>query len=440
VRVAAGDHKVTVTKAGFAPFERTVQVAGGASVDVDASLEHEKRTGHLTVHERKNQAVRVIVDGVDVGPAPWEGDVDPGAHDVALRSSSLSAPSQHVEVPRGATITVEADATTPLAKLDVHTADRQGFILLDGKPLAEGSYTGDVPAGTHALSVAREGYERYEKRITVPEGGTYSEAVTLHKPASAAPSEDLSIPGTGIYGGFGLSGALLVSGTGNELETSCANLGASSCDTPKALGAGLWGYFGYAWNPIGIEILAGGMYDEATPTAHFTNDPTQANSSANALVVGPPRDEQFQLVRAGGIAALRLRGAMEWTKVRATLAAGFGGAFKELFLIRQSTTTKTTPQLTDRFVPDALNYLAPALSVDGSIQYRATPNTALVLGFYLWLENAGNGARTPGDTTRTLSAGSGSNAAPAPIATPPYLFASGTQAFFGPYLGMQFGP
>jgi hypothetical protein len=41
LRIAVGDHKIKLGKAGFKPWERTLTVGAGATATVDATLEKE---------------------------------------------------------------------------------------------------------------------------------------------------------------------------------------------------------------------------------------------------------------------------------------------------------------------------------------------------------------------------------------------------------------
>jgi hypothetical protein len=68
-------------------------------------------------------------------------------------------------------------------------------------------------------------------------------------------------------------------------------------------------------------------------------------------------------------------------------------------------------------------YAAPAITIEGSVNWRVAPSTALSLGLIFWGENAGSGvllgAQPLTGEVRALS---------------------GTQAFLMPFLGVELGP
>jgi hypothetical protein len=433
--VAAGAHKVRVTRAGFAPFEQTTSVAAGAAVAVDVSLSREARRGRLSVKEKDGKPTRVVIDGLDVGAAPWEGDVDPGAHDVLLRSSAAASTPQRVEVQAGKASSIELAAVAALSHLEITTSDPHAILFLDGKALAEGSFKGDVAPGDHMLAVTKEGFERYEKRLSLAPQGTEAIDVKLQKAGTpAASGVEPARGGGGLYGGFGLLGIGLSGGTGNELDTRCTELGATSCDRPMPLGGGLFGYFGYAFDPVGFELMAGGEFDQNRPTAHFAGD--SGASYGNPAVNGPARTEEFTFLRAGGFGAVRVRLNIDSTKFRVSVAGGVGLAMKHVVLVER-TATSLDGALKDVYAPPGQTYVSPAVNVDLSAQWRITPATALALGLFAWIESASfTDVRAPGDLNRYMGGATGRAA----IVTPPYQLASGAQVFLGPYLGMQFGP
>ena len=438
-RVTSGAHKVAVAKEGFVPFEQGVDVGSNAKAIVDVTLQREPKTGHVVVKEKTGQAIRVSIDGVDVGPAPYEGDVEPGTHEVGGKSASLTAPKAVVEIARGKTAEIELAASAFIARLEVRTSDNKGFVLLDGKPMAEGSFAGEVSVGPHVIAVSREGYERYEKRVNLEDKQTLVETVTLKQTGSTlASSRSVEAERTfeGIYGGFNLAFYAMPGGSKNSVESSCDALGASTCDAPTPIGGGLNGYIGYSFNPIGFELFLGGMADIVEPVAHFDG---VKGSAINPLIAAPARDEKFRFVRGGGLGALRVRASFQSAKFRLSAAGGVGLGYKKIAMQR---TTDATDGSGARnvTVSDAKGYLSPGISLDLSVQYRVTQTVSLSLGALLWLENAGTSARTTASDERLGSVNPANPQVPSPLATPEYDMANGSQIFVGPYLGMQFGP
>ena len=163
VRVLTGTHPVHITKAGFTPFDANAEVAADGKAVIDATLAPVATQGHVVVHSWGTDPLRVIVDGVDVGATPWEGDLAPGSHSIAGRSSSSSAEAQTVDIAAGSKTAIDLVASDTAAHVNITTSDGKGVIYLDGVVKGEGTFTGDIAPGPHSVVVSRDGYQRYEK-------------------------------------------------------------------------------------------------------------------------------------------------------------------------------------------------------------------------------------------------------------------------------------
>jgi len=345
--------------------------------------------GHLVVKAKAGRPTRVLVDGVDRGQAPWEGDVAPGPHVVSIGGAPPGAAAQHVDVEAGGTVAVLLDAGVATA------LDRAG----DG----EGH-------GPRTAAVASP--------PSVPGGG-----------------DRRARPPGGIYGGLGLVGRFEPAGAGSSLDTSCPELGATGCTAQAPRGGGIAGYVGYTWNPVGLELFVAGAFDEASPQASYSG---QIAPGENPFLATPARTEAFTIYRGGGLVAIRARVTTETRYFRASLAAGVGAAYAQM-LMRRTTTANDGTQAADLFTPGTTSYVSPALAVDGTVSLRIGGAVALAVGVYVWVENAGGNAATPPDPQRCFGSCS-LGPATVPLPTPSYQLASSTQVFVGPYLGLQFGP
>jgi hypothetical protein len=393
--------------------------------------------GHVVVHATGAQPVRVVIDGIDVGATPWEGDLPAGPHQIAGRSSTGTAPAQAVDVVGGGRSSIDLAVSSTAAHVQVRTSDGKGLIYLDGVVKAEGAFSGDVPPGPHTVVVTREDYKRFEKTLTLQDQQIWAETVTLEAQVSLKNLLVKSSEGglEGFYSGFGLLGLFGVGGMGSELETSCNTLGAASCNTPSPNGGGLFGYAGWTWNPVGFELFGAFTADQVKQSAHF--NATMATAS-NPLST-PGRDEDFTIGRVGGIIAARARATMQWEKLRGTIAGGVGLAVKNMGVQRVATATDMSGA-TDKFTAGGAVYFGAALSVEAAVHYRVTPAIAISVGLEMLADSASMGGTTavgpqPGHALVTSNM-----QVVTPIPTPQYNLATGAQVFLGPFVGMIFGP
>lgn len=440
LRLPVGPHRVRVTKDGFLPFDQAPNVAAGATTNVPVKLEAAGTKGRISVKEKTGKPIRVLVDGVDMGDAPWSGEVEAGPHDVSGKSGALMAAPEKVTVERGKTREVELSASSTVATLKLNTSDGKGLIYLDGKLVGEGTFTSDIPAGTHALKVTRDGYDPFEEQIELKDKETLARSITL-KLSSKIETGAVQKEGQrleGIYGGFGLLMTFLPGGMGSSMQKTCEDAKPprelGSCDGEGgAIGGGLNGFIGYHWDPVGVELFAGAQYDQSSPTMNW-------NASSNDPGIGPDpaRKEEFNIHRIGGFGIMRVRLTFQGEKLRFSVAGGVGLSYRAMILTRD-TTSGTEGR--DVLVTDSDGYLSPVLNLEPSIQYRLGKTTAVALGLSMLVESPRAFDQIPtskSENGHVLS--NGEKLPPSGLTTPAYQMATGTQVFIGPFIGMMFGP
>lgn len=441
VRVAAGPHRVRVQKDGFGPFESAPSVSAKGTTAVAVTLDADVKKSRLVVKEKNGEQVRVVLDGVDVGPAPYSADVAAGEHEVSLKSATLKSPAEKITIAKGESRDVVLTASSSMATLKVTVSDGKGLVKIDGKVVGEGQFSGDLTSGPHKLLVTREGYDPFEEDIDLKERETVAKSITLKLSSvitTGKVQEESDVIG-GLYGGIGLVSVTLPAGTGSDIAKTCDAGQGLSCDQRAVVGnvlggGGLQGYFGYHWDPVGMELFMSGLFDSTY---------TKANFSTNSLnlTADPVRTESHLIARAGGTAAVRARVTLQSKAVRGSLAAGVGISRRWSFLGRD---TQTPDGLRDVFAADPVGVWAPALSLDLSVGWRLGKAFTLLLGGYTLLENSSafsQEARTAPDGNRRLTPTDPANLRPpVGLSTPSYLLSNQTQGFMGLYIGAQFGP
>ncbi len=94
-----GHHRVWIEREGYQPVEREFDIAVGDEVRLDVTLER-VTYGRLRVVGNLRGA-RILVDGVQVGAVPWEGQVEGGTHVLRVEHDNMKAWESTVEVSRG---------------------------------------------------------------------------------------------------------------------------------------------------------------------------------------------------------------------------------------------------------------------------------------------------------------------------------------------------
>jgi hypothetical protein len=176
LRVSAGRRAVRVEREGFEPITATVDVKAGK--ENEAQLAARARKGRLVVTEKHNWALRVEVDGADVGVTPYRGLVDVGEHQVRLRGymsaealSACDAPA--AAATEGAKVASGVEAAvvrlyeeTPVvlgaeeqdASLRVASTPPGAQVVIDRNAVGKAPWDGRLPLGEHEIEVRASGF------------------------------------------------------------------------------------------------------------------------------------------------------------------------------------------------------------------------------------------------------------------------------------------
>ncbi|MEY4578558.1 MAG: hypothetical protein RL701_3261 [Pseudomonadota bacterium] len=177
VRVAAGEHTVSVIAQGYKPERRRVLVAGKQRVELALTLtELAGRLAYLTVHVNV-QGADVSVDGLVVGKTPLHSSLALGAgsHEIAVARPGYRGVSRTVVFGEGTTgeLQLELAVDTPALTHDAGTlelvlSEPDCVVFLDG--LLRGAYSEPLrlPPGPHMLRVERADFFSFERQIELP--------------------------------------------------------------------------------------------------------------------------------------------------------------------------------------------------------------------------------------------------------------------------------
>lgn len=429
-RVDVGKHHVLkVFKSGFEPAEREVEVIAQVSLQLDVALVKEVKTGHVTIREETGKDVHVFVDDVDVGAAPWTGDLAAGPHSVELKGDKHAAPKQNIDVVTKGTFDIVIVALPLVGHLRVHTSLKSATITLDDKKVGDGTWEGDLSPGSYEVGAIAKGYAPYKHLVSVTKGQLVEEDVTLlalpPPPPPPPPPQPVRDDFAGLYGKFGVIGLFPLTGQPSFdpcNASSAPNVTCKHGGLDMRLGAKL--HVGYAWGVFGFEFVGAFLYDLQHEidrnVAGSGSPPSTINLDADATV---SRSEAHKLGGWSTFFGIGPRVTSKDDAVRFTFGTAFGGTYR--------TTTYSLDALgTTQSASDVTSF-APALVVDAGLLLGSTPGTKFTIGVMAMLElSSAHSADLP--AFRGTSPAVNVAARSQPVIT-------GAQFFVGPTLGLQFG-
>jgi hypothetical protein len=171
VRVLPGTHLVRVLKDGYQTFETKVDVSVRTVRSVDARLEPLSAAGGLRVEDPSLIGGDVLVDGVRVGAAPWEGTLAPGPHVVASRKEGHGSAPTLAVVLQGQTalLRLRSGVLGPAVHIDITPAT--AMLRIGGVAVGHGAWEGSLPVGTYEVDGREEGYFPKTTEIVVAPAG-----------------------------------------------------------------------------------------------------------------------------------------------------------------------------------------------------------------------------------------------------------------------------
>ena len=426
VRANVGVHRIRATKAGYEPFEGSATVVAERNTAVDVNLLADIKTGHVLVRSRGETPVPVLVDGTQVGMTPWEGELPPGQHTIQLKSDTSSSEPLTVNVVLRSKHEVTLDALPEMGSVELRATPAGATILVDEAVVGRGSWTGDLLPGKHAVRVSYPGLQTQTIEIEVSRGRTLTRSVGLvPEPvaaASVAPPEKEEWDG--LYLGLGLN--VDVIGKAGE-HPDCPDNSGGTCREMKPLGGALIARFGYSFGFIGPELVAGARFQMYEDSREFQDLLSHRVADSPYLPYAYERKEVFRSYDLGVYVGLGPRLATKGP-VRLTVGTALGVNMRSFTMQRR---------VTNGTVDFSTSYTAPSLMFDAGVMLGSTPGAKAYVGFL------GQADFPQSDVTATDHAyyedvqrdGAPTFQGPAPV----YKRASGTQFFFGPIVGVQFG-
>ncbi|HLZ50219.1 MAG TPA: PEGA domain-containing protein [Candidatus Acidoferrum sp.] len=91
-----------------------------------------------------------------------------------------------------------AQSSSETGKLKIHVDPKQGYVLVDGKAVRDGSQTIDLPSGDHQVGVYNYGYLLKMQNVHVPAGETTHLTVSLQSTGDvvSGPFADIEFKGS----------------------------------------------------------------------------------------------------------------------------------------------------------------------------------------------------------------------------------------------------
>lgn len=188
LRVDVGPNKLVLEKVGFARAERTIEVVREQPVKLTMNMIPADKTAPAKITVLGAEGSTIFIDGTEMGPAPFTGDVPTGRHTFEARLKGFLTARQTSEVQLGEplkiTLTLVQDVRE--GKVRIKTGHPDALIKIDGELKGTGAWEGLLPAGGHTLEISKDGYQTRTQELALEADQERVLDVTLLKDSSNA--------------------------------------------------------------------------------------------------------------------------------------------------------------------------------------------------------------------------------------------------------------
>jgi hypothetical protein len=185
VTVKIGTRRVRAVKPRFAEAAESVTLAGGGAGKVTLKLSELVRTARVNVSVVGPANAIVKIDGREVGPAPYAGQVPVTAdpHQFTAEAPGYVAATQSALVKDGEALnlTLQLAPEQEKGKLLVVAKPEGATIEIDGKFAGATKWEGPVDARRHQVVVKKPGYYTWTYDVDVPRGDERSVSASLNE-------------------------------------------------------------------------------------------------------------------------------------------------------------------------------------------------------------------------------------------------------------------
>jgi hypothetical protein len=186
IPIDVGRRKLTLSKDGFVTSEKTIDVVQGKQIALAVNLVPQNKTGTVSISIAGAAGATLFMDGRELGPAPFNGEIAEGPHTFEARAPGYVTTRQTSEVSFGKSLRIALSLAKAQnegkVRIIVDHADAQ--IKIDGVVRGRGAWEGILSVGGHQLAVEKPAYDGFSQELSLSQGQERTVQVQLHKKPS----------------------------------------------------------------------------------------------------------------------------------------------------------------------------------------------------------------------------------------------------------------
>lgn len=169
IPIDAGRNEIQLEKKGFITVSKTIDVPKGKPMKLELDMVPAEKMAKVTLSVSGADAATIFMDGSELGPAPYTGEVPIGKHTFEARQKGYVTGIQTSVIEYGESVRITLSMVQSLdeGKVRIKTDHADAVISIDGEVKGKGTWEGVLHEGGHALEIEKDGYETYSADIAV---------------------------------------------------------------------------------------------------------------------------------------------------------------------------------------------------------------------------------------------------------------------------------
>ncbi|MFO0552769.1 MAG: PEGA domain-containing protein [Polyangiaceae bacterium] len=169
IPIDVGPNTIALVKQGFARVERTVEVQKDSPVKLVLNMVPAEKTTTATIAVSGATGATIYIDGTEMGPAPFKGEVPTGRHTFEARLKGYLPGVETSEVAYGEPLRLTLALRPELkeGKIRIRTGQADAVISVDGEVKGSGTWEGLLPEGGHRVAITKDGYKTRTEEVAL---------------------------------------------------------------------------------------------------------------------------------------------------------------------------------------------------------------------------------------------------------------------------------
>ena len=169
-KLASGEHKVKIIKNLYLPYEDTITISDGETLQLKPAL----TANFATVTVTTAKGADIYVNNAYKGNTTWTGDLETGTYIFEARKEGHRTTTlSHTITAQQQRESITIDAPTPInGSINITCSPAIANVKIDNEDYGDTPLMSELLVGKHTVTISKKGYKSYTTTVNIAEGKT----------------------------------------------------------------------------------------------------------------------------------------------------------------------------------------------------------------------------------------------------------------------------